>query len=315
MRLGNSGKLRKPSERLSVEQADDPTTTERSPVDGPEELTGWGSKAAGEAAEADRGTPPALCGSDDVDRAHGQSVAEPAGKSSELAQRLSALAAVGAAGLSGEDARVADGRARSGQLRGGRDLRAGACARHPRTGPRSAPSHRPLPQRADQQGAPDHRRLGFPVRFVVTGGERNDITQAPALIPAGSAEVICDRGCGADWWRERLVAAGFRPDSRGRRNRFVPPLYVQRSYRARHLAENAFARLRSARRIATRYDQTVASFFAFVSLACVFLWLMRFRRRALVFGRQSRPSGPLAQAFAAPSEIVAATHCDATKRG
>jgi hypothetical protein len=69
MRLENSGKLRKPSERLSVEQADDPTTTERSPVDGPEELTGWGSKAAGEAAEADRGTPPALCGSDDVDRA------------------------------------------------------------------------------------------------------------------------------------------------------------------------------------------------------------------------------------------------------
>ena len=153
------------------------------------------------------------------------------------------------------------------------------------------------------------------MRFVVTGGERNDITQAPALIPAGSAEVICDRGCGADWWRERLVAAGYRPVSVGRRNRFVPPLYVQHSYRARHLVENAFARLRSARRIATRYDQTVASFCAFVSLACVFLWLMRFRRRALVLGRQSRPSGPLAQAFAAPSEIVAATHCDATKRG
>ena len=66
--------------------------------------------------------------------------------------------------------------------------------------------------------------LGYPVRFVVTGGERNDITQAPALIPAGSAEVICDRGYDADWWRERLVAAGHRPvrrraSSRARRQR------------------------------------------------------------------------------------------------
>lgn len=40
------------------------------------------------------------------------------------------------------------------------------------------------------------------------------------------------------------------------------------------LVENAFARLKSTRRIATRYDQTVASFSAFVSLARVFLWLM-----------------------------------------
>ena len=112
------------------------------------------------------------------------------------------------------------------------------------------------------------------MRFAVTGGERNDITQAPALIPAGSAEVICDRGCAADWWRERLVAAGYRPDSRGRRNRLVPPLYVRHSYRSRHPVENPFAPLKSARRIATRYDQTVARFSAFVYLACAFLWLM-----------------------------------------
>jgi hypothetical protein len=39
MRLENSGKLRKPSERLSVEQADDPTKTERSPVERLKKLT------------------------------------------------------------------------------------------------------------------------------------------------------------------------------------------------------------------------------------------------------------------------------------
>lgn len=117
--------------------------------------------------------------------------------------------------------------------------------------------------------------LGYPVRFVVTGGERNDITQAPALLPPGSAaQVVCDRGYDADWWRDRLVAAGHQPVIPGRRGRLVPPTYDPHLYRARHLVENAFARLKSARRIATRYEQTTASFAAFFALACVCLWLM-----------------------------------------
>lgn len=117
--------------------------------------------------------------------------------------------------------------------------------------------------------------LGYPVRFVVTGGERNDVTQAPALLPpCRGAHVLCDRGYDADWWRERLLAAGHQPVVPGRRHRLVQPVYDEFVYRSRHLIENAFARLKSNRRIATRYEQTTASFAAFVSLACVFLWLM-----------------------------------------
>jgi len=42
--------------------------------------------------------------------------------------------------------------------------------------------------------------LGYPVRFVVTGGDCNDVTQAPALLPPGKgAHVLCDRGYDADW--------------------------------------------------------------------------------------------------------------------
>ena len=112
------------------------------------------------------------------------------------------------------------------------------------------------------------------MRFVVTGGERNDITQAPALLPPGTAaQVLCDRGYDADWWRERLLAAGHQPVIPGRRNRILQPAYDEYAYRSRHLAENAFARLKSARRIATRYEQTTASFAAFFALACVCFWL------------------------------------------
>lgn len=66
--------------------------------------------------------------------------------------------------------------------------------------------------------------LGYPVRLVVIGGERNDITQAPALIPSGSAKIICNLGYDADWWREGLVAIGHRSVIPGRRNRLVQPL-------------------------------------------------------------------------------------------
>ena len=117
--------------------------------------------------------------------------------------------------------------------------------------------------------------LGYPVRFVVTGGERNDVTQAPALLPPGTgAPVLCDRGYDADWWRERLLAVGHQPVVPGRRNRLIQPQYDAYLYRSRHLIENAFARLKSSRRIATRYEQTTASYAAFVALACVCLWFM-----------------------------------------
>ena len=116
--------------------------------------------------------------------------------------------------------------------------------------------------------------LGYPLRFVLTGGERHDITQAPALLPPGhGAQVLADRGYDADWWRERLQQAGHEPVIPGRHNRLIPPLYDTHLYKARHLVENTFAILKRARRIATRYDQTVPSYGAFVALACVCHWL------------------------------------------
>lgn len=51
------------------------------------------------------------------------------------------------------------------------------------------------------------------------------------------------------------------------------PAYDEHLCRARHLVENCFARLKYARRFATRYEQTVAAYAAFVALACSLLWL------------------------------------------
>ena len=44
-------------------------------------------------------------------------------------------------------------------------------------------------------------------------------------------------------------------------------------YRARHLIENFFARLKQYRAIATRYDKTASNFLGAVHLAAAVVWL------------------------------------------
>ena len=44
-------------------------------------------------------------------------------------------------------------------------------------------------------------------------------------------------------------------------------------YRSRHAIENAFARLKQFRSLATRFDKTARSYAAQVAIACILVWL------------------------------------------
>jgi len=44
-------------------------------------------------------------------------------------------------------------------------------------------------------------------------------------------------------------------------------------YKARHLIENLFARLKQFRRIATRFEKLAMNFAAMITLACICVWL------------------------------------------
>ncbi|MFO7579951.1 MAG: IS5/IS1182 family transposase, partial [Nitrosomonas halophila] len=44
-------------------------------------------------------------------------------------------------------------------------------------------------------------------------------------------------------------------------------------YKYRHLVENAFARLKQYRAIATRYDKLKRNYESMVAMACGYLWL------------------------------------------
>ena len=72
---------------------------------------------------------------------------------------------------------------------------------------------------------------------------------------------------------EPLTTAGktivIAPKS-GRRS---PRTYDRDLYKARHLIENFFARLKQFRAIATRYDKTARNFLAAIYLAASVVWL------------------------------------------
>jgi len=56
-------------------------------------------------------------------------------------------------------------------------------------------------------------------------------------------------------------------------NRKISRTYDRDLFKARHLIENFFARLKQFRAIATRYDKTKQNFLAAIHLAAAVIWL------------------------------------------
>ena len=86
--------------------------------------------------------------------------------------------------------------------------------------------------------------------------------------------VLADKAYDAD---ERVIRpleqAGTVPVIPSRSNRKTPREYDADLYKARHLIENFFAKLKQFRAIATRYDKRARNFLAAIHLAAVVVWL------------------------------------------
>lgn len=117
--------------------------------------------------------------------------------------------------------------------------------------------------------------LGNPVGLFLTGGQAHDLLGADHLLASMQAgTLIADKAYDAD---ERvllpLAAAGKTAVIPPKANRRSPRRYDRHLYKARHLVENFFAKLKQFRAIATRYDKTARNFLAAVNLAASFIWL------------------------------------------
>lgn len=118
--------------------------------------------------------------------------------------------------------------------------------------------------------------LGNPTGFVLTAGQASDLEGADALLKDIDAQmVIADKAYDAQQRVvEPLLKAGKAVVIPSIRTRTVQREYDRYLYKARHLIENFFARLKQYRAIATRYDKTAAAFLGAIHLAASVAWLI-----------------------------------------
>ena len=114
----------------------------------------------------------------------------------------------------------------------------------------------------------------MPVRFLLTGGEVHDVTQAPALIKGLPAEqVIADKSYDSQAVVKLIEGQGGTAIIPSKSNRKNPRAHDRMTYQERNRIERLINRLKQCRRIATRYDKTARNFMAFLYLAGTMLWL------------------------------------------
>jgi transposase len=117
--------------------------------------------------------------------------------------------------------------------------------------------------------------LGNPTRFVLTPGQACDLEGSDKLLPGLEAKaLLADKAYDAD---KRVIdplrAAGKEIVIPSKQNRKEPRGYDKELYKARHLIENFFCKLKGFRAIATRYDKTGRNFLAAIYLVSATIWL------------------------------------------
>jgi transposase len=116
--------------------------------------------------------------------------------------------------------------------------------------------------------------LGNPLRFLLTGGQRHDYTQAAALLESYQFEhAIADRAYDVNALLETIADSGAEAVIPPKKNRTEQRDYDRHLYKERHLVECFINKIKWYRRIFTRYDKLARRFTAFLHLAGALIWL------------------------------------------
>jgi transposase len=116
--------------------------------------------------------------------------------------------------------------------------------------------------------------LGNAVRFILTGGERNDITQAESLVKdLVAAYVIADKGYDAEPFVLKLKERNSEAVIPSRRNHKVRRQIDTHLYKERHVIENQIGKLKRFRRVFSRFDKLAKNYLSFIYLASTLVWL------------------------------------------
>jgi transposase len=116
------------------------------------------------------------------------------------------------------------------------------------------------------------------VRFVLTGGQTSDVTQAIPIVDRrhGSA-LVGDRAYDSDAFVAHGKALGMRAVIPSRRHRRKQRRLDRATYAERNVIERWFGRMKTFRRIATRFDKTSSSYAGFVATAAMLVAISGWR--------------------------------------
>jgi transposase len=116
--------------------------------------------------------------------------------------------------------------------------------------------------------------LGNPLRFILSAGQRNDITQAESLIQNfNNSIVIADKGYDSNALIEAIEKNGSSQVIPPKKNRKIQREYDSHVYKERHLIECFFGKIKHFRRVFSRFDKTANIFMGFLHFVSVFIWL------------------------------------------
>lgn len=116
--------------------------------------------------------------------------------------------------------------------------------------------------------------LGNALRFILTGGQRNDITQAEELLENFTADyVIADKGYDAEAFVLKLKERNSEVVIPSRVNNKVQRKIDEHLYKERHLIENQIGKLKQFRRVFSRFDKLAKNYLSFIYFASTVVWL------------------------------------------
>jgi len=117
--------------------------------------------------------------------------------------------------------------------------------------------------------------LGNPLRFILSAGQRHDITQAEALVVDLKFErLIADKGYDADEFINLIIAeyeaeVVIPPTARRTEQRD----YDKHLYKERHLVECFINKIKHYRRVFSRFEKLASRYLSFLSLVGALIWL------------------------------------------
>ena len=116
--------------------------------------------------------------------------------------------------------------------------------------------------------------LGNPIKFILTEGNRHDVTQAAELIKEQrNTTVLADKGYDSQELIDTLENQECYAVIPSKINAKTPRKIDNWQYKERFLVEAFFSKMKHFRRVFSRFDKTTSAFLGFLHFVGALIWM------------------------------------------